>query len=65
MYPSIRAELADQRIADLHRQAARQRLLRDLHANRKPAVRPRQPWVWWRWPLRRPRPALNPSSGGR
>ncbi|HYY80544.1 MAG TPA: hypothetical protein VFD04_15375 [Actinomycetes bacterium] len=65
MYPSIRDELVAQRVADLHRQAARQRLLRQLHAARPPAARRRRPGIWRRLALRRPRPALSPSSGGR
>jgi hypothetical protein len=65
MYPSIRDELVAQRVADLHRQAARQRLLRQLHAGRPPAARRRQARTWLRLRLRRPRPALSPSSAGR
>jgi len=42
MHIIARDEILAQRVADLHRQAARQRLLRELRARRKPtAPRPR------------------------
>ena len=44
MHIIARDEILAQRVADLHRQAARQRLLRELRARRKPtAPRPR---IW-------------------
>jgi hypothetical protein len=48
-------DIVAQHVADLHRQAAKQRLLRELRASRKPAVRRRR--IWERLTVRRPRPA--------
>ena len=54
MYTVARDEIVAQHVADLHRQAARQRLVRELRARRKPtAPRPR---IWVRLTIRRPRP---------
>jgi hypothetical protein len=55
MFPVSSQELAAQRIAELHRQAARQRLIRQLQHDRGRA-HPRRP-VWRRWLVRQPRPA--------
>jgi hypothetical protein len=52
MYTIARDEIVAQHVADLHRQAARQRLVRELRARRKPtAPRPR---IWERLTIRRP-----------
>jgi len=48
VYPTIRDEIVAQRIADLHRQAARQRLLRELRPSRNPTVHPRLIRIWER-----------------
>ena len=55
MYPVSSQELATQRIAELHRQAARQRLIRHLKQVRE-GDGGRRP-VWRRRPVRQPRPA--------
>jgi hypothetical protein len=60
MYTIARDEIAAQRAADLHRQAAKQRLLRELRASRKPTVQRRR--IWERLTVRRPRPAV--MTGG-
>jgi hypothetical protein len=52
----FRDEIAAQRMADLHREAAKQRLLRELRASRKPTLRRRR--IWERASIRRPRPAV-------
>jgi hypothetical protein len=55
MHPALTEQLAAERIADLHRQATRQRLLRELRARPRQAARRRRvawPRLWWR--LRRP-----------
>jgi hypothetical protein len=57
MHTIFRDELVAQRVADLHRQAAKQRLLRELRANRKPTVHRRR--IWKRLTIRRPRPAVT------
>jgi len=57
MYTIASDEIAAQHVADLHRQAAKQRLLRELRASRKPAVQRRR--IWERLTLRRPRPAVR------
>jgi hypothetical protein len=57
MYPTAGDEIVAQRVADLHRQAAKQRLLLELRANRKPTVHRR--WIWEWLTLRRPRPAIR------
>jgi hypothetical protein len=60
MYTVARDELVAQHVADLHRQADRHRLVRQLRARRKPtAPRPR---IWERLTIRRPRPALMTST---
>ena len=59
MHTIFHDELAAQRMADLHRQAAKQRLLRELRASRKPTVRRRR--LWERLTVRRPRPAVVTS----
>jgi hypothetical protein len=56
MYTIARDELVAQHVADLHRQAARQRLVRQLRVRRKPTA-PRL-WIWERLTIRRPRPAV-------
>jgi hypothetical protein len=56
MHAIARAEIVAQHLADLHRQAAKQRLLRELRASRKPTVRRR---IWERLTVRRPRPAVT------
>jgi hypothetical protein len=55
MYTIARDELVAQRVADLHRQAARQRLVRELHARRKPATLRR---IWEQLTIRRPGPVV-------
>ena len=58
MHPIIAGEIAAQRIAELHQQAARQRLIRQLRASNAaslPNGRVRAGWV--RLSLRRSRPA--------
>jgi hypothetical protein len=65
MYTIGRDEIVAQRVADLHRQAAKQRLLRELRASRKPAVHRRRIWEWLT--VRRPRPAVmtrTPPANG-
>jgi hypothetical protein len=57
MYTIAREEIAAQHAADLQQQAAKQRLLRELRADRKPTVRRRR--IWERLTLRRPRPAVT------
>jgi hypothetical protein len=59
MYAIGHEEIAAQRVADLHRQAARQRLLHELRASHKPAVRRRR-WEWL--PVRRPQPAATTQT---
>jgi hypothetical protein len=54
MHTIARDEIVAQHVADLHRQAARQRLVRELRARRRPAA-PR-PRIWERLAIRRPRP---------
>lgn len=54
MYTIARDEIVAQHVADLRRQAARQRLLRELRARRKPTVVHRR--IWERLTIRRPRP---------
>jgi hypothetical protein len=56
MHTIARDEIVAQHVADLHRQAARQRLVRELRARRKPAA-PR-PRIWERLTIRRPRPVV-------
>jgi hypothetical protein len=55
MHIIARDEIVAQHVADLHRQAAKQRLLRELRASGRPTVR-RRIWEWLI--LRRPRPAV-------
>jgi hypothetical protein len=55
MYLVLPEQLAAQRIAELHQQAARQRLIRELRARPERAVRHRRRMR--RLLLRRPRPA--------
>jgi hypothetical protein len=56
MHTIARDEIVPQHVADLHRQAAKQRLVRQLRARRKPtAPRPR---IWERLTIRRPRPVV-------
>jgi hypothetical protein len=65
MYLSFSDEIAAQHVADLHRQAAKQRLLRQLRASRKPTVHRRRIWEWLT--VRRPRPAVmtkTPPANG-
>ncbi len=60
MHPVLTQQLAAQHIAELHRQAARQRLIRELRTGPGRATRRRRA-VWdrlpFRLPFRRPRPA--------
>jgi hypothetical protein len=56
MYTIARDEIVAQRVADLHRQAARQRLVRELRSRRKPTA-PRSR-IWERLTFRRPRPVV-------
>jgi hypothetical protein len=57
MYTAFSGEIAAQRIADLHRQAAKERLVHHLRAGRKQTARDRR--VWERLTFRRPRPAVT------
>ena len=64
MYTTFRDEIAAQYVADLHRQAAKQRLLREPRASRESTVRRRR--LWERQTVRRPRPAVvtrTPPAG--
>lgn len=56
MHTIFRDEIVAQRVAELHRQAAEQRLLRELRASRKRTVHRRR--IWERLPVRRLRPAV-------
>jgi hypothetical protein len=56
MHIIARDEILAQHVADLHRQAARQRLVRELRAHRKRTVVHR--WIWERLTIRRPRPVV-------
>jgi hypothetical protein len=56
MHIIARDEILAQHVADLHRQAARQRLVRELRTRRKPTVVHR--WIWERLTIRRPRPVV-------
>jgi hypothetical protein len=56
MYTIARDEILAQHVADLHRQAARQRLVRELRARRKPSAH--RPRIWERLTIRRPRPVV-------
>jgi hypothetical protein len=65
MYLIGRDEIVAQHVADLHRQAAEQRLLRELRASRNPTVHRRR--IWQRLTVRRPRPAVmtrTPPANG-
>ena len=55
MHPTLYQELAAQRITELHRQAAHQRLVHELRAGRRETTRRRT--VWTRLLVRQPRPA--------
>ena len=55
MHPTLHQELAAQRITELHRQAAHQRLVHELRAGRRETTRRRT--VWTRLLVRQPRPA--------
>jgi hypothetical protein len=55
MHTIFHDEIVAQRVADLHRQAAEQRLLRELHASRRRVVHRRR--VSERLTVRRLRPA--------
>jgi hypothetical protein len=55
MHPTLAQELVAQRIAELHQQAATQRLVRELRAGQGRASRRRT--VWQRLLFRQPRPA--------
>jgi hypothetical protein len=57
MYTIAGDEIVAQRVAELHRQAAKQRLLRELRASRKPTIHRRRIWEWLT--VRRPRPAIR------
>jgi hypothetical protein len=56
MHTIARDEIVAQHVADLHRQAARQRLVRELRTRRKPTVVHRR--IWERLTIRRPRPVV-------
>ncbi len=56
MYIAVSDQLAAQHLADLHRQAAKQRLLRQLRASRKRTIQRRR--AWERLTLRRRQPAV-------
>jgi hypothetical protein len=56
MYVVLTQQLAAQHIAELHQQAARQRLIRGLRSGPGRATHRRRT-VWDRLPFRRPRPA--------
>jgi hypothetical protein len=58
MHPVLTQQLAAQHIAELHRQAARQRLIRELRTGPGRATRRRRA-VWDRLPFRRPRAATT------
>jgi hypothetical protein len=64
MHTIARDEIVAQHVADLHRQAAKQRLLRELRASRTPTV---HRWrIWERLTVRRPRAAVmtrTPPAG--
>lgn len=57
MHTILRDALVAQRVTDMHREAAKQRLLRELRASHKPSVRRRRIREWLT--VRRPRPALT------
>jgi hypothetical protein len=56
MYVIAGDEIAAQHVADLHRHAAKQRLLRELRASGKPILQRRRIWEWLT--VRRPRPVV-------
>jgi hypothetical protein len=58
MHPEMTQQLAVQHIAELHQQAARQRLVRELRTRPGRATRRRRA-VWERLLFRRPRPATT------
>jgi hypothetical protein len=60
MHIIARDEIAAQHVADLHQQAAKERLLRELRASRKPTVQRRR--IWERLTPRRPRPAVATTT---
>jgi hypothetical protein len=60
MHTIAHDELIAQHMADLHQQAAKQRMLRELHASRKPSAQRRR--IWERLTLRRPRPAITTTT---
>jgi hypothetical protein len=64
MYTIAHDEIVAQHVADLHRQAAKQRLLQELRARRKLAVHHRRR-IWERLTVRRPRPVVTrtPPAG--
>jgi hypothetical protein len=55
MHPELTRQLAEQHIAELHRQAATRRLIRDLRTRPGP-VGSRRRTLWDRLLLRQPRP---------
>jgi hypothetical protein len=56
MHDVTRQEIVAQHVAELHRQAAKQRLLRELRASRRQTV---HRWrIWERLTIRRPRAAV-------
>jgi hypothetical protein len=55
MHPELTHQLAAQRIADLHRQAAAQRLAGEVRASHRRSAGRRR--AWGRLPFRQPRPA--------
>ncbi len=58
MHPLLAQALAAQRVAELHRQAAKQRLIHELRTHREPNTPPHRT-VWQRLPLRPSRPATT------
>jgi hypothetical protein len=56
MHPELTQQLAAQHVAELHQQAARQRLIRQARTGPRRAIRHRRA-VWERLLLRRSRPA--------
>jgi len=65
MHPSFSEEIAAQHVAELHREAATQRLVRQLRASRKPTIQRRR--LWERLTFRHPQPAVmtkTPSANG-
>jgi hypothetical protein len=58
MHPILAQEIAAQHVAELHRQAAKQRVIHELRTDRERNSPPHRT-VWQRLPLRRSRPATT------